>query len=233
MLPFDIIALDADDTLWQNELFYKRTEAKFNELMGNGFDPKNVEEKLLETEARNIRLFGYGIKSFMLSMIETAIDLSDGSIPAQEIRQIIDFGREMLEQDVQLLPGVAETLPVLASQYRLMLITKGDLLDQESKLARSGLADYFAEVEIISDKDVAGYRRILQRHGLTPQRFLMVGNSLRSDILPVLEMGGSAVYIPFELAWAHEMADTPLAGQNGFYELKSISELPEFLQSIA
>ena len=233
MIPFDVIGFDADDTLWHNELLYMKTQNRFVALLGTYSNAEQIVAKLDETEARNIRYFGYGIKSFTLSLIETAIDLSDGQISAKEIHAIIDFARDMLTSEVQLLDAVAEAISTLASQYRLMLITKGDLLDQESKLARSGLASYFQDVEIISDKDSQSYQRILQRHGLAPQRFMMVGNSLRSDILPVLGLGGSAVYIPFEVTWAHELAETPPAEQAGFYILKTIAELPQLLSSLA
>ena len=233
MIPFDVIGFDADDTLWHNELLYMKTQNRFVALLGTYSNAEQIVAKLDETEARNIRYFGYGIKSFTLSLIETAIDLSDGQISAKEIHAIIDFARDMLTTEVQLLDAVAEAISTLASQYRLMLITKGDLLDQESKLARSGLASYFQDVEIISDKDSQSYQRILQRHGLAPQRFMMVGNSLRSDILPVLGLGGSAVYIPFEVTWAHELAETPPAEQAGFYILKTIAELPQLLSSLA
>ena len=232
MFPFDVIALDADDTLWQNEPLYQAKRDQFIALLSAEFSPEQIVAKLDETEVQNVRWFGFGIKSFTFSMIETAIALTEGRISGQEIQKIIDFAKDMVNMDVQLLDSVAETIPALAQQYRLMLITKGDLLDQESKLARSGLAEYFQNVEIVSQKNTASYARILQRYAIAPERFLMVGNSLPSDVLPVLDLGGSGVHIPFEITWVQELVETPPLGRPHFYELESLGQLPALLDRL-
>jgi putative hydrolase of the HAD superfamily len=190
---FDLIALDADDTLWHNELHYRQTRDEFVRLLAGIAPEQTIIDTLDATEGRNLEVFGFGIKAYTLSLIETAIELTGGQVRGAEVQQIINLARWLLNHEIELLDGVAETLPILASRCRLMLITKGDLLDQERKLARSGLAQYFQEIEIISQKDKVSYARLLQRYDLAPERFLMVGNSLRSDILPVMELGGSGV----------------------------------------
>jgi putative hydrolase of the HAD superfamily len=183
---------------------------------------------------RNLRLYGYGIKSFGLSMVETAIELTDGRITGNEIRSILHFIREMLYSPVELLDGTLTTIRALSGGYRKVLITKGDLFEQESKIARSGIADEFDQIEILSDKTPESYRAMLARSGIDPQRFLMVGNSMRSDILPVLELGGYAVYIPYHVTWAHELAEHPGGGYDGqFFELEQIGELPALLRLLA
>jgi putative hydrolase of the HAD superfamily len=232
MSQFEIIAFDADDTLWHNERLYVNAQAKFVQLMSNYHNPDLVNERLYQTESRNMQHFGYGIKAFTLSMIETAVELTNGKILGQDIQKIINLAKEMLSAEIELLDGVKETIPQLAAKYRLMLITKGDLLDQESKIERSGLKQYFQTIDIISDKTRANYEQVLQRYDLAPKRFLMVGNSLRSDILPILELGGTAIYIPYESTWVHEVADTPAENQPGFYALEHFRQLPELLEQI-
>ena len=223
------IGFDADDTLWHNETVFAAMHARFGKLLAHHHDAATVERELLATELRNLECYGYGVKSFTLSAIETAIHLSSGQISAAEIQHLIDLGRGMLAHPVELLDGVAETLAALtaAGAHRLLVITKGDLRDQQSKLARSGLADHFDEVEIVAEKDPAAYAAILRRHGIAPENFLMVGNSMKSDILPVLALGGAAAHIPYPLMWLHEQtAEVPPA--NGrYFELKSLRELPE------
>jgi putative hydrolase of the HAD superfamily len=226
MPHFQIIAFDADDTLWHNERLYVRAQERLKALLATYVADETMDERLYHTEMRNLEHFGYGIKAFALSMIETAIELTGGRISAGEIQQIIDTAREMLLADVELFEHVDEVLGLLSESHALMLITKGDLRDQEMKLARSGLAERFRHVEIVSDKSRETYRTILSRHSIPPAAFLMVGNSLRSDILPVLELGASAVYIPQALAWAHESAEIPPASQPGYYQLPDIRELP-------
>jgi putative hydrolase of the HAD superfamily len=233
MPTFDIIGFDADDTLWHNERMYAAAEAKFIDLVANYYDRESISERLFETETRNMRTLGYGVKAFTLSMIEAAIHLSNGKISANEIGQIVQSGKGILESPVDLFPHVAETIPLLAKSHPLMLITKGDLLDQESKLIRSGLMEYFKYVEIISDKNTASYRKIFNRYSIDPDHFLMVGNSVRSDILPVLELGGHAVHIPFEITWAHEVAEAPADDHPGYYTLKNMGELPGLLLSLS
>lgn len=232
MPHFEVIAFDADDTLWHNERLYVSAQAKLKALLAQYHSPEWIEERLYQTEMRNLQHFGYGIKAFALSMIETAVQLSEGRIAGSDVQAIIDSAKEMLAADVELLEHVAETLAGLAQTYGLMLITKGDLRDQELKIARSGLAQHFRHIEIVSDKSMESYSRLLQRHSIVPKRFLMVGNSLRSDILPVLALGASAVYIPYQLTWVHESGERPSADKPGFYELEHLGLLPELLERV-
>ncbi|MCW2245609.1 putative hydrolase of the HAD superfamily [Azospirillum fermentarium] len=227
--PFDAIAFDGDDTLWHNESLFSMTQERFRALItahAGGLPAEDLDRRLLEAETRNLKYFGYGIKGFVLSMIETAVEVTEGAIPAHDIRALIDFGKAMLEHPVHLLDGVAEVVTALAADRPLLLITKGDLFDQESKVARSGLAAHFRAVEVVSEKDPATYARVLARHGVAPERFLMVGNSVKSDILPVLALGGQAVHIPYHLTWAHEVAEAPAAG---YRRLDSLHGLPDLL----
>lgn len=232
MPRFDLIAFDADDTLWHNERLYADAQARLRQLLAPYHPPDWIDAQLYQTEMRNMRHFGYGIKAFALSMIETAIELTEGRISGREIKTIVDTAKTMLTAKVELLEHTAETIATLAERYPLMIITKGDLLDQESKVARSGLAAYFHHVEVVSDKTQDSYAALFRRHALAPERFLMVGNSLRSDILPVLALGASAVYVPYPLTWAHEVVDPPPAGQPGFYEIAHLGELPRLLEQL-
>ena len=228
-MKIDVIAFDADDTLWLNEDYYLDVHQRYFGLLTAYHETEWIERRLYETEVRNLAHFGYGAKSFTLSMIETAIELSEGRINAAEIQQIIEMGKEILTTPVELLKGVAETLPALAEDYDLMVITKGDLLHQETKIAQSGLGDLFRWAEVVSEKDPATYSRIVARYGIAPERFLMVGNSLKSDVLPVLEMGGQAIHIPYQTTWAHErVAPEALRGKE-YAELAHIGLLPEWL----
>ena len=219
------IGFDADDTLWHNENIFERVHGRYFELLSRHHDAATVKRALEATEARNLGLYGYGIKGFMLSSIETAIELTDGKFSPEEVRELLALGREMLNHPVELLDGAREALELLAPSHRLLLITKGDLRDQERKLAKSGIADLFQAIEIVSEKDTGTYRRIFQRHGIEPGRFLMVGNSIRSDILPVLELGGSGVHVPYRITWELERAETPPASRQ-FFSAASIRELP-------
>ena len=232
MSLFDVIAFDADDTLWHNERLYVDTQAKFANLLAQYHEPEWIGARLYQTEMRNIQHFGYGIKAFALSMIETAVELTEGRISGHDIQALIDLAKEMLNADVQLLDKVRETLSELAVHYHLMVITKGDLLDQETKITRSGLAGYFQQIEVVSHKTRGRYERLLRKHALAPSRFLMVGNSLRSDIWPILELGGYAVHIPYELTWTHEVSDPPPVEQPGFYQLEHVGQLPTLLEKI-
>jgi len=232
MSRFDIIAFDADDTLWHNERLYVEAQAKFIELLSQYHKPEWVNERLYQTETQNIQHFGYGIKAFALSMIETAVELTEGRISAKDIQTLIKIAKEMLSAEVELLAHVRETLPQLAKQYPLMVITKGDLLDQETKIMRSDLGEYFQYVEVVSHKTRESYERVLKRYSLAPERFMMIGNSLKSDILPILELGGSAVYIQYETTWLHEIADTPPEGQSGYYLLEHMGQLPALLERL-
>jgi putative hydrolase of the HAD superfamily len=232
MSVFDIIALDADDTLWHNERLYRDAQAHFAQLLAHYHSPEWINQRLYQTETRNLQHFGYGVKAFALSMIETALELTEGRISGQDIQTLIDRAKTMLSAEVELLEHVAETIARLANQYRLMVITKGDLLDQETKLTRSGLGDYFQQVEVVSTKTRQDYERLLERHEITPARFLMVGNSLRSDIWPILELGGHAVYIPYDTTWQHEVAEVPAAGTPGYHQLEHLGHLPVLLKQL-
>lgn len=226
MRAFKIIGFDADDTLWHNERLYVRAQEQLKSLLAAYLVDEQMDERLYQTEMRNLEHFGYGIKAFALSMIETAIELTDAQITARDIQQIIHNARDMMTADVELLDHVAEALGLLAADHTLMLITKGDLRDQERKIARSGLAQHFRYVEIVSDKARDNYGAILHRLTIPPDDFLMVGNSLRSDILPVLELGGTAVYVPHELTWAHESGEVPPDSLPGFHHVEHLGELP-------
>jgi putative hydrolase of the HAD superfamily len=226
------IGFDADDTLWHNENIFEKVHEQFYELLSRHHDAATVKRALDNTERRNIGLYGYGIKGFMLSSIETAIDLTDGRFSPQEVRELLELGRQMLDHPVELLDGALEVLEALAPKYRLILITKGDLRDQERKLAKSGIADRFQEIEIISEKDTRAYERILQRHGIEPAKFLMVGNSVKSDILPVLALGGSAVHVPYRITWDLEHADLPPGNDGRFFQAKSLRDLPAIVDAL-
>jgi putative hydrolase of the HAD superfamily len=218
------IGFDADDTLWQNEQFFKLTEARFVALLGEHGEAAETSGRLLEAEKRNLAFYGFGIKGFVLSMIETAIQITGGQVSASVIGEILAAGREMSAHPVETLPHVRETLEGLAGDYRLVLVTKGDLFDQERKLAASGLGDLFDAVEIVSDKTASTYERVFARHGDGPGRAMMVGNSLKSDILPALAAGAWAVHVPHELTWALEHADEP-DGQRRYRKLVDLGGL--------
>lgn len=225
------IGFDADDTLWQNEQFFRLTEERFVALLGDHGEAAEISGRLLEAERRNLAFYGFGIKGFVLSMIETAIELTRGEVKASVIGEILAAGREMVAHPVETLPDARETLAVLADDYRLVMITKGDLFDQERKLAQSGLGDLFHGVEIVSDKTADMYRRVFIRHGDGPHRAMMVGNSLKSDILPALEAGSWAVHIPHELTWALEHAEEP-AAQPRYRRISRLSALDELVRLI-
>ena len=229
--PF-AIGFDADDTLWHNENIFERVHERYRALLAQYHDAATVDRTLLATERRNLELYGYGVKGFTLSSIETAIELTAGKISAGEIRQIIAVGREMLAHPVELLPGAAETVAALAGTHRLLLITKGDLRHQERKLARSGLAAHSAHVEIVSEKAPDVYAAILHRHAIAPERFLMVGNSLKSDILPVLALGGAGAHVPYHLNWAHDHVEMPTEIPARLFRLQSLRELPELVATL-
>ena len=206
-MPLKVIAFDADDTLWVNEPFFREAEEKFASLLED-FMPQHASMKeLYRTEIENIGLYGYGIKGFMLSMIETAMRISDHKMPMTLVEKVIQIGREMLEKPVELLPGVEEVLQSLNGDYRMVLATKGDLLDQERKLKKSGLEKYFHHIEIMSEKRTSDFEKLIRHLDVKPSEFLMMGNSLKSDILPVLELGGHAIHIPFHITWVHEQIE--------------------------
>jgi putative hydrolase of the HAD superfamily len=225
------IGFDADDTLWQNEQYYRLTEAHFTELLSDFAEGPKISERLLEAEKRNLRHYGFGIKGFTLSMIETAIEVTEGKIPAAVIARILDTGRDLLSHPVDTLPHVQETLAALSESYLLVMITKGDLFDQERKLAQSGLGDFFHAVEIVSDKTAVTYRRIFSRIGGGPERAMMVGNSLKSDIVPAIAAGSYGVFVPHELTWVLEHVEEP-TGAPRFRKIEHLGELRSVIESL-
>ncbi len=226
------IGFDADDTLWHNETFFRLTQERFAALLADHSDPDHLHDRLLAAERRNLGHYGFGVKGFTLSMIETAIEVSAGQVPASVIGEILAAGREMLEHPVHLLPHARATVTALAAEYRVVLITKGDLMDQERKLAQSGLGDLFDGVEIVSDKTPEIYRAAFARHGTGADQGVMVGNSLKSDVLPMLEAGGWGVHVPHGLTWALERADPP-HGHSRFHEMVDLSGLPDLVERLA
>jgi putative hydrolase of the HAD superfamily len=226
-----ILGFDADDTLWHNETVFHLTQDRFIELLGEFAERDHLAERLLATELRNLRHYGYGVKSFTLSMVETALELTGETIPSHVVAEILAIGRAMLDHPVEPLPGVRETLERLSADHILVLITKGDLMDQENKLARSGLGDFFDAVEIVSEKTSATYSRAFARHGAVAGEAAMVGNSARSDIIPAIEAGFWGVHVPYATTWAHERADAP-ADSALYVELASIADLPAWIAGV-
>lgn len=224
------VAFDADDTLWHNERIFLDARGRFIRLLAPYRDARWIEERLDDTEARNLDHYGYGIKSFTLSMIETAVELTEGGITGAEIRRIVELSKEMVQTPVELLEHVEATVAALAGSYRLMIVTKGDLFDQEAKIAKSGLGDYFERVEVVTVKDRATYATIVARHGIEPGEFVMVGNSLRSDILPVVDLGGHAIHVPYETTWSHEDVPEGVVSQYRFLRAQSIRDVPGLIR---
>jgi putative hydrolase of the HAD superfamily len=225
--PVEVVALDGDDTLWHSESLFVDTQDRYRELLLPFVDltAEELDAALIEVERTNLATFGYGVKAFTLSLVETAVRVTGGRVTGDAVLAIVELGKVLHDHPVQLLDGVLEAVDALTDRYRVMIITKGDLLHQETKVARSGLADHLWQVEIVSEKDEATYARILERHGIDPARFVMVGNSLRSDVLPVRAIGGRGVHIPYHVTWALERAeaadDVPVLG--------SMAELPAWL----
>jgi putative hydrolase of the HAD superfamily len=231
----DLIAFDGDDTLWHNERSYREGRERFRRLLaraGVALSPEEVERRVNLTEVANLPYYGYGVSSFVLSLAETAIEVTDGRIAGGDLRDLIDLAKQMLTEDVELFPGAEETLTTLAASSPLMLITKGDLLHQRSKLERSGLLGCFRYVEVVSHKTADVYATILSRHGVAPERFVMVGNSLRSDVLPVVEAGGWAVHIPAAVSWSHEDADAPAHLHGRFVEVPALERVPDAIRTL-
>jgi len=222
------IGFDADDTLWHNEQFFRITQDRFAALLSSFAERDHLEERLLAAERRNLGRYGFGVKGFVLSMIETAIEVTEDRVPARIIRELIEAGQDMLAHPIHLLPHARETVTALANDFRVLLITKGDLLDQERKLAQSGLGEFFDGVEIVSDKSAQVYHDIFARHGDGAETAMMVGNSLRSDVIPVLEAGGWGIYVPHGLTWALEHAEPPVAHPR-YRELPDLGALPPAL----
>lgn len=219
-----VIAFDADDTLWINEPLFQKTERRFCDMLEDFLPHHTISQELLKTEIKNLQHYGYGTKSFMLSMIETAIDISGKAIGVELIEKVIDLGKEQLNAPVEILPGIPEVLDQLQGKYKLIMATKGDLLEQERKLKRSGLEDYFHHVEIVSEKNEAEYERIIKHLDIAPEHFLMIGNSLKSDVVPVLNIGGYGFHIPYHTTWEYEKIDIKIENLK-FKHLENISEV--------
>lgn len=225
------IGFDADDTLWQNETFFRLTQERFRQRLADHADPARLAERLETAERRNLAYYGFGMKGFTLSMIETAVEVTDGRVPGSVIADLIAMGRDLLEHPMELLPHARATVTDLAKDYRLVLITKGDLLHQERKLAQSGLGDLFQGVEIVSDKTEATYRVAFARHGTGADQAMMVGNSLKSDVIPALQAGSWGVHVPHEHEWAFEAAPAPIEYRR-FHSITDLGELPNLLEQL-
>ena len=221
-----VIAFDADDTLWVNEPYFRRTEEMFCTLFSEFLSPHDIERELLKIQIGNLKLYGYGIKGLVLSMIETALKITDGHINTNAIDKILALGKELLNEPIELLEGVEQVLQSLHGKYRLVVATKGDLLDQERKLKKSNLTEYFHHIEIMSEKDDARYLKLVKHLDIQPNELLMVGNSLKSDIIPVLNIGGHAIHVPYHITWVHEMVEHQVEHQN----FKSVTHIQEILQ---
>ena len=225
-----VIGFDADDTLWVNETYFRETEEKFAELLEDYETKNKIDQELFKMEMDNLDTYGYGIKGFVLSMIESALDLSNDQVSQETIGKILDLGKKMISHPVELLDGVEEVLSKLVGEYRLIVLTKGDLLDQERKLEKSGLSKYFHHVEVLSDKKEINYRNLLEHLNIDVSEFLMIGNSLKSDVLPILNIGAKAVHVPFHTTWAHEVvAEDEMV--NNHLKLNSLKDILKYLDN--
>ena len=231
-MPLKVIAFDADDTLFVNETYFLETEEKFCELMSDYLSHQGISQELFKTEIGNLKIYGYGIKAYILSMIEAAMLISNNTIPIEVVGKIIQYGKELLEKPIVLLDGVEETLEALYGKYKLVVATKGDLLDQRRKLHNSGLGKYFHHIEVMSDKQEQDYLDLLKRLEIDSTEFFMIGNSLKSDVLPVLGIGGYAAHVPFHTTWAHEKIDHEVKHEN-FSTFENITEILPKLEQVA
>lgn len=229
MKSIKVIGFDADDTLWVNEPYFRETEKKFCDLLRNGMSLEEVTEELLAIEIGNIPLYGYGTKAFTLSMIETSLKITNGNVSSEKISAILDLGKEQINKPIELIDGIVEALENLQGKYKLVVATKGDLLDQERKLQKSGLQKYFHHIEVMSDKKEGDYRKLIEHLDIKPEEFLMVGNSLKSDVLPVLNLGAKAVHVPFYTTWVHEMVTDQEILNVNFQKIERVSELQGLL----
>jgi putative hydrolase of the HAD superfamily len=228
----EMIAFDADDTLWHTESLYQDVHRRVAALLLKYSGAQEIEDTLHKYDIQNLPYYGYGIKSFILSMIEASIEISAGRVSGPEVQQIIEMTRDMLMSEVRLLDGVREVISGLAESHPLMVVTKGDLFDQTNKLERSGLRPFFDHVEVVSTKTNESYAELFAKYRIPPSHFLMVGNSLKSDILPVLELGGKAVYIPYHITWAHEEADPPEEGGDSYFKIDNLFQLSPLLNQL-
>lgn len=231
-MDIKVIAFDADDTLWVNEPYFQATEMKFCLLMEEIMPQHTLSRELLKIEIANLALYGYGIKGYILSMIEAALKVSGNTISSEAIEKIIGFGKELLNEPIELLDDVEEVLKALQPHYRIVVATKGDLLDQERKLKKSGLSHYFHHIEVMSEKGEADYRKLIKHLDIRPDQFMMIGNSLKSDVMPVLNIGGHAIHVPFHTTWAHEHVDVNLEHAN-FRQVTGLHEVLDLVSSRA
>ncbi|MCX6307916.1 MAG: HAD family hydrolase [Bacteroidia bacterium] len=227
MKSIKVIGFDADDTLWSNACFFQEVELKFCDLLSAFHSKEVLARELYQTELCNMEWYGYGAMAFTLSLIETAIRVSQGQVSAPIIAELLEAGKSILDKPIQLFPGIPDILPSLSEQYRLVVVTKGDLLDQERKLAKSGLLPFFQHVEVVTEKHEANYKQLIDFMNIKPHEFLMVGNSLKSDILPVLAIGGKAIHVPFHMEWQYEKTGNPVPP---YIEITTLFELPAVLQ---
>ena len=228
-----LIGFDGDDTLWRSEDYFRQANADFAAIISRYVDLADVHERMLATERRNLALFGYGAKGMALSMVETAIAMTDARISAADIHALVELGKRVLQHPVELLPGIRAAVEAVAEHYPLVLITKGDLFHQERKVAQSGLADLFRRIEIVSEKDPATYQRVLGEFALQPAQFAMVGNSLRSDIEPVVRLGGWGVHLPYRVTWAHEQEHGLVAGDPHMLRVDAVEAIPAAVLQLA
>lgn len=227
-MSIKVIAFDADDTLWVNEPYFRQTEEQFCSLLASYASQHELERELLKIEITNLGLYGYGIKGFILSMIEAAMKITQNTLSIEAVAHIMDLGKQMLNQPIELLDGVEEVLEALKSKYRLVVATKGDLLDQERKLKKSGLSPYFHHIEIMSEKDNANYLKLIKHLDIQSQELLMVGNSLKSDVMPVLSIGGHAIHVPYHITWAHEHIEDSIDNER-FKSADTIKDILAYL----
>jgi putative hydrolase of the HAD superfamily len=224
-----VIAFDADDTLWVNETYFRDAEDEFAQLLNDYETENKIHQELFKKEIENLKIYGYGVKGFMLSMIESALELSNNQIEPNTINKILEIGKDMLEKPIELLDGVEEVLQSLHGKYKLIVATKGDLLDQERKLERSGILKYFHHVEVMSEKKVPDYKKLIGHLDIHPSELLMIGNSLKSDVLPLLEIGASAIHVPFHTTWAHEEVNEKQSQNKDFKTISNIKEVLDLL----
>jgi len=224
-----VIGFDADDTLWVNETYYREAELEFSALLSQFETANKIDQELFKMEMKNLDLYGYGIKSFILSMVESALDISNNKISHNSINSILNIGKNMLNRPIELLEGVEEVLKALSKKYRLILATKGDLLDQERKLEKSGLTDYFHHIEVMSDKKGSNYSKLLNHLDIKPSEFLMIGNSLKSDILPLVHLKAHAIHVPFHTTWIHEQVTDEETNGKTYKTISSLKELTNLL----
>jgi putative hydrolase of the HAD superfamily len=225
------VAFDADDTLWHNLIHFEAAERQFGDMFSNYLPKDEATTRVMATERRNIPIYGFGVKSFTLSMIETAIEISGGAVDAATIKKLIAMGQDMLDHEIELLPHAENTLKALHGNYTLLLVTKGDLFHQERKVLASGLAHYFDGIEIVSDKQPETFSKICKRYGAVPEQMLMAGNSIKSDVLPMIAAGGYGIYVPFDIVWAHEHEEVPVDTPR-FFEVKDLSGVVDLVDRL-